>query len=267
MIDRMMTTTRNSVPQRGWAVGYLRISRDDERVAVLEGVDRHVLGAVVLEDAPDVRGLRDQEQVAEEDRDADQALDEVLDEAVLDVRGRDARDEQRQQEEDADAEQEREREHERDRALAELDARRRRPGGWRCGRASGCRRTASRTGRRGRGRTAASTSACRGRRCRGARWRRRSGRRDGGGRPRSRRGRASGRLRSGPDRRTSSEALRKSTGRCRTAPGPMVLAAIWRLSPLNDVWSASRRRPPSSRCRLESQPPPARRTPRRARSR
>ena len=28
---------------------------DDERVAGLEGVDRHVLGAVVLEDATDVR--------------------------------------------------------------------------------------------------------------------------------------------------------------------------------------------------------------------
>ena len=26
MIERRMTTTRNSVPQRGWAVGYLRTS-------------------------------------------------------------------------------------------------------------------------------------------------------------------------------------------------------------------------------------------------
>ena len=59
---------------------------DDERVAGLQGMDRHVLGAVVLEHAPDVRGPRDQQQVAEEDRDPDQALDEVLDEAVLDVR-------------------------------------------------------------------------------------------------------------------------------------------------------------------------------------
>ena len=54
MIERAMTTTRNSVPQRGWAVGYLRIAVDDERIAVLEGVDRHVLGAVVLEDPLDV---------------------------------------------------------------------------------------------------------------------------------------------------------------------------------------------------------------------
>ena len=47
--------TRNSVPQRWWAVGYLRTSSTVERVAGLEGVDRHVLGAVVLEDAADVR--------------------------------------------------------------------------------------------------------------------------------------------------------------------------------------------------------------------
>ena len=58
---------------------------DDERVAVLERVDRHVLGAVVLEHALDVLGLGDQQQVADEDRDPDQALDEVLDEPVLDV--------------------------------------------------------------------------------------------------------------------------------------------------------------------------------------
>jgi hypothetical protein len=45
-------------------------------------VDRHVLGAVVLEDAPDVGGLGDQDEVAQEDPDADQALDQVLDESV-----------------------------------------------------------------------------------------------------------------------------------------------------------------------------------------
>ena len=67
------------MPQRGWAVGYLRISSMVERIAVLERVDGHVLGAVVLEDAPDVRHPRDQAQVAEEDGDPDQALDDVLD--------------------------------------------------------------------------------------------------------------------------------------------------------------------------------------------
>ena len=81
-----------------------------------------MLGAVVLEDPPDVLGPRDQEQVAEEDRDPDQALDEVLDEAVVDLRGGDAGDQERQEEEDADAGQERHAEHQRDRTLAELDA-------------------------------------------------------------------------------------------------------------------------------------------------
>ena len=56
----MMTMTRNSVPQRGCAVGYLRTCSVVERVVVLERVDRHVLGAVVLEDPPDVRHPRDQ---------------------------------------------------------------------------------------------------------------------------------------------------------------------------------------------------------------
>ena len=37
-----------------------------QRIARLERVDRHVLGAVVLEDTPDVRRERDQDQVAHE---------------------------------------------------------------------------------------------------------------------------------------------------------------------------------------------------------
>ena len=45
----MMKMTRNSVPQRGCAVGYAHGSLDVERVLVLERVDGHVLGAVVLE--------------------------------------------------------------------------------------------------------------------------------------------------------------------------------------------------------------------------
>src|SRR5207244_871567 len=95
---------------------------DDEGVAGLEGVDRHVLGAVVLEDAPDIAGLGDEQQVAEEDRDPDQALDEMLDEPVLDVRGRGARDQERQQEEDPDTGDQGQAKHERDRSLPELDA-------------------------------------------------------------------------------------------------------------------------------------------------
>ena len=58
---------------------------DGQRIAGLERMDRHVLGAVVLEDPPDVRRAPDQQQVAEEDHDPDQPLDEVLDEAVVDV--------------------------------------------------------------------------------------------------------------------------------------------------------------------------------------
>ena len=72
-------------------------------------------------------------EIAQEDRDADEALDQVLDEAVVDVRRRDAGDEQRQQEEDADAGDQREQQHERDRALAELDTVLGTPGRSRCG--------------------------------------------------------------------------------------------------------------------------------------
>ena len=96
------------MPQRWWAVGYLRTSLTVERIAGLERVDRHVLGAVVLEDAGDVRRATDQREVAEEDPDPDEPLDEVLDQAVLDVRGGHRGDEQRQQEEDPDAGHQRE---------------------------------------------------------------------------------------------------------------------------------------------------------------
>ena len=90
MIDRRMTTTRNSVPQRWWAVGYLRTS------STVSGSPAS-RAWIVMCSAPwywKTRrmsgGPRDQREVAEEDRDPDQALDEVLDEAVLDVRRRDA---------------------------------------------------------------------------------------------------------------------------------------------------------------------------------
>ena len=54
---------------------------DRERLAVLEGVDRHVLGAVVLEDAPQVAELGDDGEIGDEDADADEALDEPEPEA------------------------------------------------------------------------------------------------------------------------------------------------------------------------------------------
>ena len=58
MLTRMKTT-RNSVPQRGWAVGIAADVLHRQRVVVLEGVDGHVLGAVVLEDASDLRRAAD----------------------------------------------------------------------------------------------------------------------------------------------------------------------------------------------------------------
>ena len=110
------------MPQRGWAVGYLRTSSGDERVVGLERVDRHVLRAVVLEHAVDVRRAADQQQVADEDHDPDQALDEVLDDVVLDVAGRERGHDERQDEEQPDAEDGGDAEHQRDAALADLDA-------------------------------------------------------------------------------------------------------------------------------------------------
>ena len=91
MIDRMMTTTRNSVPQRWCAVGYLRTS------STVSGSPAS-RAWIVMCSAPwywKTRrmsgGAADQREVAEEDRDPDEPLDEVLDEAVLDVRRRDRR--------------------------------------------------------------------------------------------------------------------------------------------------------------------------------
>ncbi len=52
---------------------------------MLQGVDGHVLRAVVLEHAPDVGGAADDQQVAHEDGDPDGRLDEVLDERVTAV--------------------------------------------------------------------------------------------------------------------------------------------------------------------------------------
>ena len=76
---------------------------------VLQGVDGHVLRAVVLEDAADLAGPTDEQQVAHEDDDADEPLDEVCDEGLEatadlaeDERDAALRDEQRQQHEEAD---------------------------------------------------------------------------------------------------------------------------------------------------------------------
>ena len=86
MIDRMMTTTRNSVPQRWWAVGYLRTSLDVSGSPASRAW-------IVMCSAPwywktrRMSGdLRDQHAGSRGRSRPGQALDEVLDEAVLDVR-------------------------------------------------------------------------------------------------------------------------------------------------------------------------------------
>jgi hypothetical protein len=95
-------------------------SLSGQGVAVLEGVDRHVLGAVVLEGPSHVVRLPDEEQVAEEDPDLDEPLDGMFQQAPL-RRKHGACDDQRQEEEEPDPEGERDRQHERDAALAQLD--------------------------------------------------------------------------------------------------------------------------------------------------
>ncbi len=102
--------------------GVLAGRRDGQRVAGLEGVDRHVLGAVVLERAPHVRRPRHQQQIAEEDDDLDHALGELQPEALVHAPDGRLGEEERQQEEDPDAESQRDNEHAADRdgvALAE----------------------------------------------------------------------------------------------------------------------------------------------------
>ena len=59
---------------RGWV---RRDALRRERIAVLEGVDGHVLGAVIREDALDVRQLRDRAEVSEKERHAQRALADI----------------------------------------------------------------------------------------------------------------------------------------------------------------------------------------------
>ena len=69
-----MTQSKKAVPQRGWIKLNFCTLRGRELRARLEGVDRLVLGAVVLEDAAEVGQQRDQEDVGDEDADADAPL-------------------------------------------------------------------------------------------------------------------------------------------------------------------------------------------------
>ena len=103
------------MPQRGWAVGYLRAASTVSGSPRLERVDRHVLGAVVLERAPDVGGTAHEHQVADEDRHSNEALRELEPEALVHTADGRLSQEQRQQEEDGDADDEAEQQHPADR--------------------------------------------------------------------------------------------------------------------------------------------------------
>ena len=63
-----ITQSKNAVPQRGWIRLWRCTVSGVELLARLVGVDRLVLGSVVLEHAPQVREQRDQEEVEDEDR-------------------------------------------------------------------------------------------------------------------------------------------------------------------------------------------------------
>ena len=153
--------SRKLVPQRG-------CSR--EKRCAFSGVrsqprlvagDRLVLGAVVLEDAAQRVHPRDEPEVAEEDRDADQLLDDDEDDRVRQRVLEEARDADRDEEEEADRE--------RDRRARRCPTRRRRRSPRRPRRAGRSRRSrgrcsrcaATRRARRRRARRAAAAARCR----------------------------------------------------------------------------------------------------------
>ncbi len=108
------------MPQRRCRVRYFADRVGRQRVAVLEGVDAHVLGAVVLEHAAQVRELGDDDDVGDEDRDPDDALDEPEEEALAEPVVEQAGEEQRREEEEGDGEPEGDDERDADLLLAEL---------------------------------------------------------------------------------------------------------------------------------------------------
>ena len=96
-----------------------------ERVLVLEGVDGHVLRAVILEHAPHLGRPAHQQQVAHEEHDADERLGEALEDRLVAAPGRrHARlgQEERQQHEDADRDGEGHEQREGHRAAPQFDA-------------------------------------------------------------------------------------------------------------------------------------------------
>ena len=114
-----MTTTRNSVPQRGWAVGYLRTA------STVSGSPAS-RAWIVMCSAPwywkvrctsEVRPIR--MQVAQEDRDLDDALDHALHDPRL-AAGDETGDEQGDEEEEAQADDQGEAQHQGHGALAQV---------------------------------------------------------------------------------------------------------------------------------------------------
>src|SRR5205085_7775873 len=81
--------------------------RRGERHAGLEAGDRLVLGAVVLEHAPEISEAAQQQQIAQEDPRADQALDEPEEERGVELVLDQRREADRDQEEQSYGEQDR----------------------------------------------------------------------------------------------------------------------------------------------------------------
>src|SRR5665647_2797127 len=92
---------------------------DGELLAVLERVDAHVLGAVVLEDTAQVLDLRDDGEVGEEDADAHEAFDDPESPAGAEPAAELAGEQQRREEKQADGEGQGDEERDADLLLAE----------------------------------------------------------------------------------------------------------------------------------------------------
>ena len=76
MIEPRTTMSRKLVPHRGCSGGAPH-RFDTQGLSGLEGVDRHVLRAVVLEGAPDLGGAADRPDVTDEEGEADHPFGDV----------------------------------------------------------------------------------------------------------------------------------------------------------------------------------------------
>ena len=95
-----ITNIRKLVPQRGCWVDFLRAFSTVSSSAGFPRVHHFVLGAVILEHAPDIFHQAYQNDVAQEDDDADQSVDQVKDHPVVnggDIAAQPAREPERDQ--------------------------------------------------------------------------------------------------------------------------------------------------------------------------